>query len=169
MASLLPHSPPRYCYSTHGLSGASFTSTVLLFNPWPLCCLYFVGVLFGTWCEVVANCTDSRLIMASTALDADVVAKRADFRLIVTSATLDAKKFADFFGSAPVFTIPGRRELVWAFITCVQTESSPDLQKGGAWVLWDGSLGWLLWEDNWRIYKRTGPGLSDFRGVFRAN
>lgn len=37
-----------------------------------------------------------------------VVAKRADFRLIVTSATLDAKKFADFFGSAPVFTIPGR-------------------------------------------------------------
>ena len=37
-----------------------------------------------------------------------VVAKRSDFRLIVTSATLDAKKFAEFFGSAPVFTIPGR-------------------------------------------------------------
>lgn len=37
-----------------------------------------------------------------------VVARRADFRLIVTSATLDAKKFADFFGSAPVFNIPGR-------------------------------------------------------------
>jgi pre-mRNA-splicing factor ATP-dependent RNA helicase DHX38/PRP16 len=37
-----------------------------------------------------------------------VVRKRKDFRLIVTSATLDAKKFADFFGSAPIFQIPGR-------------------------------------------------------------
>jgi HrpA-like RNA helicase len=37
-----------------------------------------------------------------------VVEKRQDFRLIVTSATLDAKKFADFFGGAPIFTIPGR-------------------------------------------------------------
>jgi HrpA-like RNA helicase len=37
-----------------------------------------------------------------------VVARRSDFRLIVTSATLDAKKFADFFGSAPIFNIPGR-------------------------------------------------------------
>eukprot|EP00200_Dunaliella_tertiolecta_P008619 CAMPEP_0202370528 /NCGR_PEP_ID=MMETSP1127-20130417/2125_1 /ASSEMBLY_ACC=CAM_ASM_000462 /TAXON_ID=3047 /ORGANISM="Dunaliella tertiolecta, Strain CCMP1320" /LENGTH=1402 /DNA_ID=CAMNT_0048966503 /DNA_START=21 /DNA_END=4229 /DNA_ORIENTATION=- len=46
-----------------------------------------------------------------------VVAKRADFRLIVTSATLDAKKFADFFGSAPVFTIPGRTfpvDILWS-------------------------------------------------------
>ena len=37
-----------------------------------------------------------------------VVARRRDFRLIVTSATLDAKKFSDFFGSVPVFNIPGR-------------------------------------------------------------
>jgi pre-mRNA-splicing factor ATP-dependent RNA helicase DHX38/PRP16 len=37
-----------------------------------------------------------------------VVARRRDFRLIVTSATLDAAKFAAFFGSAPVFQIPGR-------------------------------------------------------------
>lgn len=37
-----------------------------------------------------------------------VVARRRDFRLIVTSATLDANKFADFFGSVPVFRIPGR-------------------------------------------------------------
>eukprot|EP00927_Polykrikos_kofoidii_P043542 TRINITY_DN37611_c0_g1_i1.p1 TRINITY_DN37611_c0_g1~~TRINITY_DN37611_c0_g1_i1.p1 ORF type:complete len:1314 (+),score=272.56 TRINITY_DN37611_c0_g1_i1:116-4057(+) len=37
-----------------------------------------------------------------------VVARRRDFKLIVTSATMDAKKFADFFGSVPVFTIPGR-------------------------------------------------------------
>ncbi|KAK9816661.1 hypothetical protein WJX72_003431 [[Myrmecia] bisecta] len=37
-----------------------------------------------------------------------VVSKRRDFRLIVTSATLDSKKFADFFGSVPVYAIPGR-------------------------------------------------------------
>ena len=37
-----------------------------------------------------------------------VVRKRKDFRLIVTSATLDSTKFAEFFGSAPVFMIPGR-------------------------------------------------------------
>ena len=37
-----------------------------------------------------------------------MVARRRDFRLIVTSATLDADKFADFFGSVPVFRIPGR-------------------------------------------------------------
>ncbi|KAM7274785.1 hypothetical protein ACFE04_016651 [Oxalis oulophora] len=37
-----------------------------------------------------------------------VVARRRDFKLIVTSATLNAQKFSDFFGSAPVFNIPGR-------------------------------------------------------------
>ncbi|KAK2986250.1 hypothetical protein RJ640_027345 [Escallonia rubra] len=37
-----------------------------------------------------------------------VVSRRRDFKLIVTSATLDAKKFADFFGGAEIFKIPGR-------------------------------------------------------------
>lgn len=37
-----------------------------------------------------------------------VVARRSDLRLIVTSATMDSDKFASFFGSAPVFNIPGR-------------------------------------------------------------
>jgi len=37
-----------------------------------------------------------------------VVAQRRDFRLIVTSATLNADKFSTFFGSVPVFIIPGR-------------------------------------------------------------
>ena len=37
-----------------------------------------------------------------------VVARRRDFKLIVTSATLDSEKFANFFGSVPVFRIPGR-------------------------------------------------------------
>ncbi|KFK24397.1 hypothetical protein AALP_AAs42641U000100, partial [Arabis alpina] len=37
-----------------------------------------------------------------------VVARRRDFKLIVTSATLNAQKFADFFGNAPIFNIPGR-------------------------------------------------------------
>jgi pre-mRNA-splicing factor ATP-dependent RNA helicase DHX38/PRP16 len=37
-----------------------------------------------------------------------VVARRRDFKLIVTSATLNAEKFSNFFGSVPVFSIPGR-------------------------------------------------------------
>lgn len=42
---------------------------------------------------------------------------RADFKLIVTSATLDSSKFADFFGGAPVFNIPGRTfpvDVLWS-------------------------------------------------------
>ncbi|KAL2519699.1 RNA helicase family protein [Abeliophyllum distichum] len=37
-----------------------------------------------------------------------VVARRRDFKLIVTSATLNAQKFSNFFGSVPIFRIPGR-------------------------------------------------------------
>ncbi|MED6205991.1 hypothetical protein PIB30_022881 [Stylosanthes scabra] len=37
-----------------------------------------------------------------------VVAQRRDFKLIVTSATLNAQKFSHFFGSVPIFRIPGR-------------------------------------------------------------
>ncbi|GFR49972.1 hypothetical protein Agub_g12113, partial [Astrephomene gubernaculifera] len=46
-----------------------------------------------------------------------VVARRRDFKLIVTSATLDAQKFSDFFGSVPIFTIPGRTfpvDILWS-------------------------------------------------------
>ncbi|KAJ1636504.1 Pre-mRNA-splicing factor ATP-dependent RNA helicase mog-1 [Pavlovales sp. CCMP2436] len=46
-----------------------------------------------------------------------VVSRRRDLKLIVTSATLDAEKFASFFGSVPVFTIPGRTfpvEVFWS-------------------------------------------------------
>lgn len=37
-----------------------------------------------------------------------VVTRRLDFKLIVTSATLNAQKFSNFFGSVPIFDIPGR-------------------------------------------------------------
>ncbi|KAJ1661857.1 Pre-mRNA-splicing factor ATP-dependent RNA helicase PRP16 [Coemansia sp. RSA 1646] len=37
-----------------------------------------------------------------------IVATRRDIKLIVTSATMNSQRFADFFGNAPVFTIPGR-------------------------------------------------------------
>ena len=37
-----------------------------------------------------------------------VVARRRDFKLIVTSATLNSEKFSNFFGSVPIFHIPGR-------------------------------------------------------------
>ncbi|PHT32555.1 hypothetical protein CQW23_28892 [Capsicum baccatum] len=37
-----------------------------------------------------------------------VVTRRFDFRLTVTSATLYGQKFSNFFGSVPIFHIPGR-------------------------------------------------------------
>jgi pre-mRNA-splicing factor ATP-dependent RNA helicase DHX38/PRP16 len=57
-----------------------------------------------------------------------VVARRSDFRLIVTSATLDAKKFADFFGSAPIFNIPGRTfpvDILWSRVPQVGWSGLP--------------------------------------------
>ncbi len=38
----------------------------------------------------------------------EVIGRRHDLKLIVTSATMDSQKFANFFGSVPVFEIPGR-------------------------------------------------------------
>ena len=37
-----------------------------------------------------------------------VITRRRDLHLIVTSATMDADRFSLFFGSAPIFRIPGR-------------------------------------------------------------
>lgn len=37
-----------------------------------------------------------------------VLQRRRDLKLIVTSATMNAKRFSDFYGGAPEFTIPGR-------------------------------------------------------------
>ncbi|CAN0910231.1 Pre-mRNA-splicing factor ATP-dependent RNA helicase DEAH1 [Linum grandiflorum] len=39
----------------------------------------------------------------------DVARFRPDLKLLVSSATLDAEKFSDFFDSAPIYGIPGRR------------------------------------------------------------
>lgn len=38
----------------------------------------------------------------------ETVKRRPDLKIIVTSATLDADKFANYFYSCPIFTIPGR-------------------------------------------------------------
>ena len=38
----------------------------------------------------------------------EVCSRRSDLRLIVTSATMDSNKFSKFFGSVPVYKIPGR-------------------------------------------------------------
>lgn len=38
----------------------------------------------------------------------NIAMHRSDLRLIITSATMDATKFSNFFGSVPVFEIPGR-------------------------------------------------------------
>src|SRR5258708_1170085 len=37
-----------------------------------------------------------------------VLTRRRDLKLIVTSATMNAEKFSNFYGNAPIFTIPGR-------------------------------------------------------------
>ncbi|KAL8463911.1 hypothetical protein ACS0TY_033742 [Phlomoides rotata] len=39
----------------------------------------------------------------------DISRFRPDLKLLISSATLDAEKFSDYFDSAPVFKIPGRR------------------------------------------------------------
>ncbi|KAE8008444.1 hypothetical protein FH972_004955 [Carpinus fangiana] len=39
----------------------------------------------------------------------DIARFRLDLKLLITSATLDAEKFSDYFDSAPIFKIPGRR------------------------------------------------------------
>ena len=38
----------------------------------------------------------------------DIARFRTDLKLIISSATLDAQKFSEYFGDAPIFTIPGR-------------------------------------------------------------
>nr|NVI75426.1 lethal (2) 37Cb [Cucujiformia] len=39
----------------------------------------------------------------------DIARFRSDLKLLISSATLDAQKFSEFFDSAPIFRIPGRR------------------------------------------------------------
>ncbi|WCJ30948.1 RNA helicase family protein [Euphorbia peplus] len=39
----------------------------------------------------------------------DLARLRPDLKLLISSATLDAAKFSDYFDSAPIFRIPGRR------------------------------------------------------------
>ncbi|OAY84052.1 putative pre-mRNA-splicing factor ATP-dependent RNA helicase DHX16 [Ananas comosus] len=39
----------------------------------------------------------------------DIARFRKDLKLLISSATLDAEKFSDYFDSAPIFKIPGRR------------------------------------------------------------
>ncbi|KAL6563357.1 Pre-mRNA-splicing factor ATP-dependent RNA helicase DEAH1 [Orobanche hederae] len=39
----------------------------------------------------------------------DISRFRPDLKLLISSATLDAEKFSDYFDSAPIYTIPGRR------------------------------------------------------------
>lgn len=50
-----------------------------------------------------------------------IVARRRDLKLIVTSATMNAERFSDFFGTVPIYTIPGRThpvEVLYSRTTC---------------------------------------------------
>jgi pre-mRNA-splicing factor ATP-dependent RNA helicase DHX16 len=39
----------------------------------------------------------------------DIALARPDLKLIISSATLDAEKFSEYFNSAVIFKVPGRR------------------------------------------------------------
>lgn len=47
----------------------------------------------------------------------DIARFRPDLKLLISSATLDAEKFSDYFDSAPIFKVPGRRYPVDIFYT----------------------------------------------------
>jgi pre-mRNA-splicing factor ATP-dependent RNA helicase DHX16 len=42
----------------------------------------------------------------------DITRFRPDLKLLISSATLDAQKFSDFFDEAPIFRIPGMRDIL---------------------------------------------------------
>ncbi|CAA7388058.1 unnamed protein product [Spirodela intermedia] len=74
---------------------------------------YFI--FFGIFCTLdLFNLMDDGTHERSLSTDVlfgilkKVVSRRRDFKLIVTSATLNAEKFSNFFGSVPIFHIPGR-------------------------------------------------------------
>jgi pre-mRNA-splicing factor ATP-dependent RNA helicase DHX38/PRP16 len=56
----------------------------------------------------------------------DVINRRTDLKLIVTSATMDSDKFSAFFGSVPVFVIPGRTFPVEVFFSKTTVEDYVD-------------------------------------------
>ena len=47
----------------------------------------------------------------------DLTKARKDIKLIISSATMDAQKFSEYFDSAPIFQIPGRRFAVDIYYT----------------------------------------------------
>ena len=109
--------PVYQAYEAHPKGGHSATaacvSTCLTPSPKPVISAILPELLKPTPCascsiSPAAVCLPWRQHQRSKLLCPQVVARRRDFRLIVTSATLDAKKFSDFFGSVPVFKIPGR-------------------------------------------------------------
>ena len=55
-----------------------------------------------------------------------VITRRRDLKVIITSATMNAERFADFFGGAPVFSIPGRTYPVDTFFSRTPVEDYVD-------------------------------------------
>lgn len=55
-----------------------------------------------------------------------IVKRRQDLKVIITSATLNAQRFADFFGAAPIFEIPGRTFPVDIFFSRTPAEDYVD-------------------------------------------
>lgn len=59
-----------------------------------------------------------------------IMTRRRDLKVIITSATMNAEKFSNFFGVAPIFTIPGRTFPVDTFYSRNPIE---DYVHGAVW------------------------------------
>jgi pre-mRNA-splicing factor ATP-dependent RNA helicase DHX38/PRP16 len=59
-----------------------------------------------------------------------IIARRRDLKVVITSATMNADKFANFFGRAPIFHIPGRTFPVDIFFSKTPVE---DYVDGSVW------------------------------------
>mmetsp|Transcript_20260 Transcript_20260/g.81541 ORF Transcript_20260/g.81541 Transcript_20260/m.81541 type:complete len:163 (-) Transcript_20260:1596-2084(-) len=112
-----------------------------------------------------------------------VLTRRRDLKVIVTSATLNADRFADFFGRAPIFNIPGRTFPVDVFYAKSTVE---DYVEGAVkqvrfpeifhWIkliphsIYDGKMKTSLVVVRFkRLMKRLRPNLSTrlFKYTFR--
>ena len=71
-----------------------------------------------------------------------LVARRYDFKLIVTSATMNAERFAQFYGNAPTFVIPGRTfpvDVLYGKVPCrrlCRGCRTPDLDNPSFTLIW---------------------------------
>uniref|UniRef100_F6GT26 RNA helicase n=1 Tax=Vitis vinifera TaxID=29760 RepID=F6GT26_VITVI len=63
----------------------------------------------ASYSVVMVDEAHERTLSTDILFGLDIARFRPDLKLLISSATLDAEKFSDYFDSAPIFKIPGRR------------------------------------------------------------